>query len=266
MRRHIRARLCGTATLACLCLAPSVAGAQFYVRQPEVERGEVELEEHGTIYTGLPAEDALRQSHEVEAKIGVNDRFEFIVEGFLEEPRDEDLKVGEVEVGGQLELIERQGDGFGLAFRTIYEDARETDEADELLFGPIIKVARGKLSSTSNFFFSEELGGGENDGPGLFYAEQIRYAVNNRLGVGLEAFGEVEDLAHPGSFDDQQHRMGPAVYLKLGGADVESAGPGEDREKLKEEKVEVKLAAGLLFGLTEATSDLAFKFDVEFEF
>jgi len=29
-------------------------------------------------------------------------------------------------------------------------------------------------------------------------------------------FSEIEDLAHPGSFGDQKHRMGPVVYLKLG--------------------------------------------------
>lgn len=255
---------CSALIFIFLFLAPAPASAQFYVRQPEVERGEVELEEHGTVYAGLPAEgDALRQSHELEAKIGVNDRFEFIVESFLEEPRDDDLKLGEVEVGGQVELIEREGDGFGLAFRTIYEDAREADEADELLFGPIAKVARGKLSSTLNLFFSEELGGGENDGPGLFYAEQVRYAVGEHLGVGIEAFGEIEDLAHPGSFNDQEHRIGPALYLKLGGEDAETEG-GDAAEKA--EHVEVKLAAGVLFGISDATSDVAFKLDAEFEF
>lgn len=252
-----------------LVLAPSAASAQFYVRQPEVERGEVELEEHGTVYSGLPSDDdALRQSHELEAKIGVDDRFEFIVETFLEEPRAEDLKVGEVEAGGQVELIEREGDGFGLAFRTIYEDAREADEADELLFGPIAKVAKGKLSSTLNLFFSEELGGGENDGPGLFYAEQVRYAISDHFGVGIEAFGEIEDLAHPGSFNDQEHRVGPALYLKLGGEDAETEGreAAGSKDEAKAEHIEVKLAAGVLFGISDATSDVAFKLDAEFEF
>jgi hypothetical protein len=49
-----------------MLLAPGGAFAQFYVRQPDVEKGETELEEHGAIYTGPGEDEDLRQSHEVE--------------------------------------------------------------------------------------------------------------------------------------------------------------------------------------------------------
>ena len=72
--------------------------------------------------------------------------------------------------------------------------------------------------------------------------------------IGVEGFSEIEDLSHPGSFDDQEHRLGPVAYFKLGEYDEKAHGP------------EWKLAAGTLFGFSEATSDVTFKFDIEAEF
>jgi hypothetical protein len=53
-------------------LTPGPAGAQdsFYVRQPEVQNGEAEIEEHGAVLAGTNATEDLRQSHEVEVAQG----------------------------------------------------------------------------------------------------------------------------------------------------------------------------------------------------
>ena len=63
--------------------ACAAANAQFYVRSPDVEKGETEVEEHGAAYAGPGEEERLRQSHEVEFKHGFTDRFEVIIEGFF---------------------------------------------------------------------------------------------------------------------------------------------------------------------------------------
>ena len=39
------------------CLATSPAGAQFYVRSPDVKKGELAIEEHGAVYSG-PGEES----------------------------------------------------------------------------------------------------------------------------------------------------------------------------------------------------------------
>ena len=64
-------------------LTPTPVSAQFYVRQPDVEKGETEVEEHGAVYAGPGEEEDLRQSHEVEFKRGLTDRAQLIVEGFF---------------------------------------------------------------------------------------------------------------------------------------------------------------------------------------
>src|SRR5262249_53460086 len=141
-------------------------------------------------------------------------RWQVIVEGLLEQPLHEDLQGTEIEIGTQFEMVKRKGDGFDLAFRTEYEAVLERGEADEILFGPIIKYVRGRASTTLDAFFAGQVGDrADTQGLGFQYNWQAKYELNSRLGLGAEAFGEIEDLANAGSFNEQPHRVGPVIYL-----------------------------------------------------
>ena len=249
-------------------LTPTRASAQFYVRQPDVEKGESEVEEHGAVYAGPGEDEDLRQSHEVEFKRGLTERAQLIVEGFFEQPIGESLQFKEFEIGGQYELIKPQGDGFAFAFRTIYEAV--TDAPDEILFGPLARYAVGRNSTTLNTFFVGQVGDETTkDGLELQYNWQLKHEVSHRLALGVEAFGKIEDHAHPGSFNDQLHRAGPVIYFNFGEEEGSAAERHESDEGEREQKSaapELKMAAGVLFGLSDATSDVTFKLDAELEF
>lgn len=251
-----------------ILLMPGQVWAQFYVRQPDVEKGEAEVEEHGAIYSGPGEDEDLRQSHEVEFKYGFTDRAQLIVEGFFEQPIGDNLQGTEFEIGSQYQLIKPEGeDGFAFAFRALYEAVR--DEPDEILFGPLARFRKGRDSTTLNTFFVGQVGDDPTiDGLEFQYNWQLKHELNHRVAFGVEAFGEVEDLAHAGSFNDQLHRAGPVIYLNFG-QEAGSAGKHEYEETEHEQETEapeLKMAAGILFGLTDATSDLTFKFDAEVEF
>jgi hypothetical protein len=249
-------------------LAPSPASAQFYVRQPDVEKGESEVEEHGAVFVSPGDDEDLRQSHEVEFTRGLTDRAQLIVEGFFEQPIGESLQFKEFEIGGQYELIKPEGDGFAFAFRTLYEAVK--DASDEILFGPLARYAVGRNSTTLNTFFVGQVGDHPTiDALEFQYNWQFKHEVNHRVAFGVEAFGEIEDLAHPGSFNDQLHRAGPVIYLNFGEDEASESKRRESEESTHEEKPEtpeLKMAAGVLFGLSDATSDLTFKLDAELEF
>ena len=251
-------------------LTSAPASAQFYVRQPDVEKGVSEVEEHGAVYAGPGEDEDLRQSHEIEFKRGLTDRAQLIVEGFLEQPIGKGLKFTEFEIGGQYELIKPEGeDGFAFAFRTLYEGVR--DAPDEILFGPLASYTVGRNSTTLNTFFVGQVGDDPTiDSLEFQYNWQLKHELSHRVALGVEAFGEIEDLANPGSFDDQLHRAGPVIYLNLGRDQEGSAAVRrENKESEREqqsEAPELKMAAGVLFGLTEATSDVTFKLDAELEF
>jgi hypothetical protein len=253
-----------------ILLMPGQAWAQFYVRQPDVQKGEAEVEEHGAIYAGAGEDQDLRQSHEVEFKYGLTDRAQLIVEAFFDQPIGNNLQAVEFEIGGQYQLIKPKGeDGFALAFRTLYEAVR--DEPDEVLFGPLARFRKGRDSMTLNTFFVGQVGADPTiDSLEFQYNWQLKHELNHRLAFGVEAFGEIEDLANPGSFNDQLHRAGPVIYLNFG-QEAEGAAMGnheyeETEHEQEAEAPELKLAGGVLFGLSNATSDVTFKFDAELEF
>jgi hypothetical protein len=226
------------------------ANAQFYVRSPDVEKGELKLEEHGAIYSGPGEDERRRQSHEVEAKYGFTDRWEGIVEGVFRQEIGESFKAHRFELGAQYEIMERHGDGLGLAFRSLYEFALQDGDPDEILFGPLAKYVWGHNSLTVNTFFIGQLGNNRDiDSLEIKVNWRLKHEFNERFGLGVEGYSEIEDLSHTGSFDDQKHRVGPVAYLEFGG---------------REPKWE--FAAGALFGVSDATSDITFKFDAEVEF
>src|SRR5262245_3314412 len=248
----LKAVICLSVVLSALSLASFPASAQFYVRSPEVSKGEAEIEEHGAFYSGPGEDERLTQTHELEGKYGFTERFEGILEGEFEQPRGEDFEAEALELGGQYEIIQREGDGVGLAFRTIYEFALQGGSPDEILFGPVAKLVRGRDSATINTFFVGQVGDHvEIDSLEFKFNWRLKHEFNERWALGVEGYTEIKDLAHAGSFDDQSHRLGPVAYYEFPHA---------------EGRPEWKAAGGVLIGASEAVSDVTYKFDIEVEF
>ena len=74
----------------------------------------------------------------------------------------------------------------------------------------------------------------------------------------------------PVSTNDQPHRIGPVIYLNFGeeaeGPEAKKSERGKTEREQETEAPEVNVAAGILFGLTDVTSDITFKLDAELEF
>ena len=233
-----------------MSMASVPANAQFYVRSPDVEKGELKLEEHGAIYSRPGEDERRRQSHELEAKYGFTDRWEGIVEATFRQNIGDSLKAHRFEIGAQYEIIERQSNGLGLAFRSLYEFALQDGDPDEILFGPLAKYVWGRDSLTVNTFFVGQIGNHVDiDSLELKVNWRLKHEFGEKFGVGLEGYSEIEDLSHPGSFDEQKHRLGPVAYLEF-----------------EDSMPKWEFAAGALFGVSDATSDVTFKFDAEVVF
>jgi hypothetical protein len=300
LRYHLNALrgaqyLASSAAVSALATAGLIIGttkpalAEFEIQESQVEKGEVELEYRGAVHWGFPnaereeAEEEeeegeeggaleeeeegefLRQSHDFEFQWGVTERFMFSTALSADEPLDEDLNVSGVEIELQYELIQREGNGLGLAFAGGYGFATLGGEADEIEFGPIVELASGNLVLTFNPFFSAQVGDNrETDGLGFEYGWRAEYDFAKHWGIGVEMFGEIEDLANAGSFDDQPHSIGPTLFYNPGGDDDdegEENGNGDDDEKVAgPPEIEYSLNVGVQFGLTDVTSDTALKF------
>jgi hypothetical protein len=258
--------------------------AEFEIEEAGIEKGEVEFEYRGAVHWGFPnAEKAeedevegaleeeeegefLRQSHDFEFAYGITERFMFSTTLGTDEPLDENYGVSSVELELQYELVQRHGNGLGLAFLGGYGFATRGGEADEIEFGPIVELASGKFLLTLNPFFSAQVGEHrETDGLGFEYGWRAQYNFAKKWGVGAEMFGEIEDLSNAGSFDDQAHSIGPTLFYMPGGSDDDddngNGDDGNDDKKLAgPPEMEFSLNVGVQFGLTDVTSDTALKF------
>ena len=189
-----------------------------------------------------------------------------------DEPLDGNFALSSVEMELQYEIVERKGNGLGLAFQGGYGFATRGGEADEIEFGPIIELASGNALLTINPLFGAQVGDNrETDGLGFEYGWRAQYNFAKKWAVGGEMFGEIEDLSNAGSFDDQNHSLGPTLfYMPGGGGDDIGNGNGDDNDNnhkvVRPAEMEFSMNVGVQFGLTDVTSDTALKFQGSLSF
>jgi hypothetical protein len=285
-RLALSSAFCALAAAGLTLVTTDVAFAEFEIQETQVEKGETELEYRGAVHWGFPraereaAEEAeeegeeggaleeeeegefLRQSHDFEIQYGITERFMFSTTLSADEPLDDDFDLSSVELEIQYEVIERKGNGIGLAVIGAYGFATRGGEADEIEFAPLVELATGNLLLTLNPIFVSQVGHNrETDSLGFEYGWRAQYGVARRWGLGVEMFGEIEDLSNAGSFNEQPHSIGPTLFYNPGEDDDEGGG-NEDEEKMVPEgpEMELSLNIGVQFGLTDATSDTALKF------
>jgi len=244
------------AVATCLAAFPKPAAAQFHVAQPEVVKGQGEVADHGAFYAGPGTVEKLDQGHELELYYGLTDRLAFISVGLLQQKIGENLEATTYEIGGQYQLVKPDGEGFAFAIRSLYQLSLQDGSPDQLLLGPIAKLAGRNAGFTLDTFFVHDLN--SSDVTALETKWQVKRRLGDRMSFGAEGYGKIADLSEPGSFEDQEHRVGPVIYLKLG---PWSGQEFRDVAGVGEEKI-WGVSFGALFGLTEATSDVAFKFNL----
>jgi hypothetical protein len=273
--RHAQ-RLALTAAVSALAAAgltvsiPKPAIAEFEIQESNVEKGEVQLSYRGAVHDTQDDEAPLRQSHDLETQWGATEWLLLSLTLTGDQPLSEDFALSAVELETQVELIERKGNGLGLALQGGYGFATRSGDADEIQFGPIVELASGKLLLTLNPLFGAQVGDNrQTAGLGFEYGWRAEYDFARHWGVGVEMFGQIDDLANAGSFNDQEHSLGPTLFYNSGSDDDESGGNGDDDNKNKASGpsgMEFSLNVGLQFGLTDATSDTALKFQGELNF
>jgi hypothetical protein len=250
------------------------AAAEFEIQESIIEPGEIQLQYRGAWHTGLAKgvtepdeflpddEDTpFRQTQEFELQMSITSHWLVALTHGFDVPDGENFRLSAIEGETQFELITLEGNGFGFAVQGGVEhplgEASE-EEAGDVHFGPILEYAHDKFLLTLNpLFFREQGELAEQEGYGFEYGWQAMYNVTERLGLALEMFGEIEDMANSGPFNDQVHSIGPAFYYAI---------EREWEEDGKERSRELVLSLGAQFGLTDATSDVALKVFIGYEY
>jgi hypothetical protein len=256
--------------------------AEFQIQEAGIEKGEVEIEYRGAYHWGVPEatdenENAndLVQSNELELSMGISDWWLIQVTGGFDRALHENLQGSSVEIETEFAIIKREGNGIAVSFQLGYEQAinshkhLDDGEANEFGFGPIIELASGKFLLTLNPLFGKQIGTfADQEGLGFEYGWRGEYDFTKHWGVGVEMFGEIEDLANADTFENQVHSIGPTLFWQPGGGgggeEAGDVGEGDDdnakHNAPEPASTEFSMNVGVQFGLTDATSDTALKF------
>ena len=73
----------------------------------------------------------------------------------------------------------------------------------------------------------------DQQGLGFEYGWRAEYDFAKRWGIGVEMFGEIDDLAYAGSFNDQNHSIGPTLFWNPGSEEEEAKGGDEDETTIR---------------------------------
>jgi len=181
-----------------------------------------------------------------------------------EQPLHEDFNLSDVSFETEFALIKRKDDGLALSLQGGYQKS-VIGLADVLGFGPIVELACQTMLITLNPLFTDQVGPNrDTKGIGFEYGWRAEYDFAKHWGVGLEMFGRDRRSHQCWSLQPADHSIGPTLFWSPTGKneDVGDAGNGDEAEEkgAGAAPLELSLNVGVQFGLTDATSDVALKF------
>ena len=231
--------------IACLFSHAAIAGVADYVYVPAVEYGEKEIDfKTGT--AKLPSGDRAQVSS-IGFGYGVTEYWFSEVYFKHEREGESTISIGEWENKFQLTEPGKYPVDLGLVVEI--EAPLNRNQAYELKLAPLLQTEFGKLQLNGNLIFQRTFGPNQHPTE-LGYQWQAKYRLQPTLEFGLQGFGDMGKWNHWAPADEQNHRLGPAVFGKF---DLGT-------------KKAIKYNAALLFGTSEAAANKTFRMQLEYEF
>lgn len=238
--------------LSTLISAPVFAGPADYVYMPTVEYGEKEIDfKFGTAKE--PSGDTKQVSS---LGFGYGATQYWFTEVYLKteqtgvNPR---LNILEWENKFQLTETGKYPVEVGLITELEYPLNIQGEPA-EFKFGPLFQTEINKLQLNGNLLLESKFGGNSTaPNTTVFqYQWQAKYRWKKEFEFGLQGFGEMGVWNNWAPSNEQEHKLGPAIFgkipLRLDGRDA------------------IKYNAAWLIGTTQATPHNTFRMQVEYEF
>jgi hypothetical protein len=224
----------------------------FSIDEPEVVKGEQEIEVNGAVQNGFPVNaDPVRYSMEVEYTYGVTKWLSLSPLVDFDQPDGDSFHAtvaGLESVWFPVEV----GKLLTFAWFTEVEGAVHHDETNSTTFGPIVQFGHDKASLILNPYLEKSFGRNHEEGIDFTYQWQAKASVTERLALGIEGFGVVPNIADSPGIDFQEHRIGPVIYY--------------EKELSGEHEKTFAVDAGILFGFTEATPNVTGKLNASMTF
>lgn len=233
--------------LGALFSAHAYAGPADYVHTPIVEYGEREIDfRYGT----AKEQDGTRKQVAT-LGFGYGATEYWFTEIYLKYEREGDERVTFAEWENKFQLTETGKYPVDIGFLAEIEAPLHENEPYELKIGPLLQTEFNQLQLNGNLLFERKFGGGEDDHvTEIGYEMQVKYRWQPGFEFGVQGFGEMGEWNHWEDSDEQSHKLGPAIFGKIGLGNKQA----------------IKYNAALLYGLSNAAPDHTFRMQAEYEF
>jgi hypothetical protein len=223
----------------------ALAGVADYVYVPAVEYGEKEID----FKTGTAKLQNGDRAQVSSLGLGYGVTEYWFTEVYFKHEREgsDRISIGEWENKFQLTETGKYPVDLGLVVEI--EAPLNKNAAYEFKLAPLMQTEFGKTQLNGNLILERTFGPGDHITE-LGYQWQAKYRWKPTFEFGLQGFGEVGKWDNWDASDEQNHRMGPAVFGKIGLGG----------------KQKIKYNAALLFGTSEAAANHTFRMQVEYEF
>ena len=207
----MKSLLCFLAFLALLSIAPvaAVASPGYYLVTTYDQEDEASIEfEYWNVksHTG-PAVN----SPEIGLGYGVTSRWytELFVADFHADGGPTTLS----NFSWQNDFMLTQGQyPVDVAIHTLIKRYHNTDSGIGFEFGPVLQTDIDRLQLNGNLFFERNYQDVQSNRMQMKYQWQARYRWKTLFSYGLQGFGELGEWRHWAPYDEQSHRIGPAVF------------------------------------------------------
>jgi hypothetical protein len=234
--------------LGLLVMGNAYAGPADYVYYPAVEYGEREID--FKFGTGKASGEDRERVSSLGLGYGATEYWFTEVYFKREEQGSEGLSIAEWE--NKFQLTETGKYPIDIGLITEIEAPLQHGNPYEFKFGPLFQTAFGKVQLNANVLFERTFGGGSDEEhiTEAGYQWQVKYRWQEALEFGAQGIGEVGEWNHWDGRNEQKHRMGPAVFGKIGLGGREA----------------IRYNAAWLVGVSDAAENSTFRMQVEYEF
>ena len=225
------------------------ASPSEYVLMPNVEQGEKEID--FKFGTAKPNDSKREQAMSVGFGLGVTESWFTEIYFIREKAGSEGTSLAEWE--NKFQLTEPGEYFVDVGLVAELEATITRAEAYELTIGPLLQKDFGLFQINGNLLFTRQYGSQQADISreiDLSYQWQIKYRWKPEFEFGVQGLGEVGKWNDWADSADQNHRLGPAVFGKLGIV------PGQA----------IRYNAAWLLGVSDSAPDNTLRMQIEYEF
>ncbi len=247
-----------TAAVALSLAGAGAARADFNVKTPDVNQGELAVENVGA--AGFDSNNAKsgERSYTAEAEYGFTPWWQSELEfEFNRAPGPgQDTYFTQLTSENLFQFTDRGEYWLDAGFFAEYGQAMLKGNPNETTFGPVLRKDFLGLSNSINLFVEKDLGGSASGRPQFLWAWetrveawQVTWGRHFAVEPGFQYYGQPGPLTRFASWSAQDNRAGPQLFGK-----VFNIGPGT-----------LEWNGGILFGLTPAVPKLTPRWQLEYE-